>query len=121
MLVHISIDLLEFYQEITVLFSTPNKQSYELTVLINSAYFSICLWLSVSQYFVCLFIIILMSCQSCTESNIKPVRRSQQATGRNKKHTKSSGSVQKLLKVSRISRKAQHQNNNKQTYKIQWL
>ena len=48
-------DKLEFYQEITVLASL-NKRSYQLTALINSDYFSVCLWLSESQYFVCLFI-----------------------------------------------------------------
>ena len=33
-----------------------NKRSYQLTVLFKSAYFSVYLWLSGSQYFVCLFI-----------------------------------------------------------------
>ena len=36
-----------------------NKQSYQPTVLFDSAYFRVSLWLSESQYFVCLFIIIL--------------------------------------------------------------
>ena len=36
----------------TVLFSIPHKQSYHLTVLFNSAYFSVCLWLSVFCLFV---------------------------------------------------------------------
>ena len=42
---------------------------------------------------------------------------SQQATGRNRKHNKVSGSVRKLQEVSGSLRKAQHQINNKQTNK----
>ena len=74
-------------------------------------------------YLVCLFIIILILWQSCTESNTKVVKRSQQATGSNRKHTEASGSVRKLQEVSGSSSKPQEasgrQNNkiiiNKQT------
>ena len=108
---------LEFYQELTVLLSIPNKWSYQLTVFFNSAHFSVCLLLSESQYFVCLFIIILMLWQSCTESKKKLVRRSQQATGSIRKLQEVSGAPGSLTK----HQEGTTSKNNKQTNKIQWL
>ena len=52
--------IVEFFHELTVPFRIPNKRSYQLTVLFNSAYFSMWLRLSELQYFVGLFIILLM-------------------------------------------------------------
>ena len=53
-----------------------NRRSFQLTVLLNTVYFNVCLRLSESQYLVCLFIIIFMLGQSCTKSSNKIVRRS---------------------------------------------
>ena len=53
-----------------------------------------------------LVIIVLMLWQSCKEQK-KNVRRSQQATGSNRKHNESLGSFQKLQEVSLSSRKPQ--------------
>ena len=65
--------------------SSLNKRRYQLTVLLNSAYFRVCLWLSEPKYCVCLFIIILMLWQSCTKSDNKLIRRSQQAKEKKKR------------------------------------
>ena len=64
-----------------------------MSVLVSQVFGQALMDSCVSQYFVCLFIIILELWQSCTEGTKKLVRRSQQATGSNGKHNEASRSV----------------------------
>ena len=116
----------EFYQKLPLIFSIPKKQSYQLTVLFNSAWFSACLWLAcgLSQYFVCLFISIFVLRQSCKERNKNisgGVNNQHEAIGSILKHQEVFESFRRFQEASGRIMKAQHQNNNKQTNKIQWL
>ena len=98
--------LLEFYHEFKVLFSIPNKQSYQLTVLLNSAYFWSMLVAFKFKVFFVLFIIMFMLLQSSKESN-------NNFSGVVNKQHEASGSVRNLQEVSGSLRKHQEGTTSK--------
>ena len=81
----------------------------------NSAYFSICLWLSESQYFVCLVIIVVAILKESQQKNFSEgVNKQNEAIGSIMKHHDVSESFRRCKEASGSIRKTQHQSNNKQ-------